>query len=85
MIIKRKRIKARGQALKRALRHIVDGEDNDAVTLVRGNIADLEDARADAIRFGREYAVRHWSLSPDELITDEQIEKACSIIVSAIG
>lgn len=85
MIIKRKRIKARGQALKRALRHIVDGEDNDAVTLVRGNIADLEDARADAIRFGREYAVRHWSLSPDKLITDEQIAELVDRLCAEFG
>jgi len=85
MIIKRKRIKARGQALKRALRHIVDGEDNDAVTLVRGNMADLEDARADAIRFGREYAVRHWSLSPDKLITDEQITELVDRLCAEFG
>jgi len=85
MIIKRKRIKARGQALKRALRHIVDGEDNDAVTLVRGNIADLEDARADAIRFGREYAVRHWSLSPDKLITDQQIAELVDRLCAEFG
>ena len=73
MIIKSKRIKARGPALKRALRHIANVEDNDAVELIYGNVADLEDARDDALRFGREYAVRHWILSPGEPISKEQL------------
>src|SRR6266403_937429 len=73
MIIKSKRIKARGPALKRALRHITNVEDNDAVELIYGNVADLEDARDDALRFGREYAVRHWILSPGEPISNEQL------------
>jgi hypothetical protein len=85
MIIKRKRIKARGQALKRALDHIIDGEDNDAVALIRGNVADLLDARADAIRFGREYAVRHWSLSPEKLITDNQVAELVDRLSSEFG
>ncbi|WP_162161300.1 hypothetical protein [Afipia birgiae] len=69
MIIKAKRIRARGQALKRALLHITEGEENDAIELVSGNVADLEDARSDALRFGREYAVRHWILSPGQEIS----------------
>ena len=74
MIIKSKRIRARGQALKRALAHIQDGEDNDEVILLRGNLADLEDARSDALRFGRQYCLRHWIISPGEEITLEQLE-----------
>ena len=75
MIIKRKRIKARGPALQRTLRHLSDDEDNDAVELVRGNIRDLLDARDDALRFGREYAVRHWILSPQRFITLDQLNE----------
>jgi hypothetical protein len=73
MIIKSKRVKARGQGLKRSLQHLTNGDDNDAVELVCGNVADLEDARNDALRFGREYAVRHWIISPAEPISNEQL------------
>ena len=73
MIIKSKRVRAKGAALKRLLRHVVDGEDNDRVEHLQGNITDLEDARADAIRLGREYSVRHWILSPELEITPAQL------------
>lgn len=74
MIIKSKRVRASGGALKRALAHICDGEDNERIELVRGNPADLDDARADALRFARQYCVRHWIASPAEEITREQLE-----------
>jgi len=73
MIIKSKRVRARGAALKRLLRHVMDGKDNDLVQHLQGNIADLEDARKDALRFGREYSVRHWILSPESEITPAQL------------
>ena len=72
MIIKAKRVKARGGALSRVLCHVTNGDDNDEVQLVCGNVADLQDARADALRFGREYAVRHFILSPEQDISSEQ-------------
>jgi hypothetical protein len=74
VIIKSKRIRARGSALKRSLAHICDGEDNDKVALVRGNLADLEDARADALRFARQYCVRHWIASPAREISRDQFD-----------
>lgn len=75
MIIKSKRIRARGSALKRALAHICNSEDNDEVVLLRGNPADLDDARADALRFGKQYCVRHWIISPAQDITEEQLDE----------
>lgn len=75
MIIKSKRVKARGQALKRTLQHLANGDDNDAVELIAGTVADLEDARADALRFAREYCVRHWIVSPGERISREQLSE----------
>ncbi|MBR1217494.1 hypothetical protein JQ557_05820 [Bradyrhizobium sp. U87765 SZCCT0131] len=75
MIIKSKRIRARGPALKRAFAHICDGDDNDEVILLRGNPADLVDARDDAIRFARQYCVRHWIISPAQDVTDEQLDE----------
>lgn len=85
MIIKRKRIKARGQALQRTLQHLSNGEDNDAVALIRGNIHDLQDARDDALRFGREYAVRHWILSPDRAITPDQLDELADRLAIEFG
>lgn len=51
----------------------MNGEDNDAVVLIAGTAADLEDARADALRFGRQYAVRHWIVAPGQRISREQL------------
>lgn len=85
MIIKAKRIRARGQALKRALLHITEGEENDAIELVSGNVADLEDARSDALRFGREYAVRHWILSPGQEISNEQLCYLVALLAVEFG
>jgi hypothetical protein len=85
MIIKSKRIRARGQALKRALLHISEGEENDAIELISGNVADLEDARSDALRFGREYAVRHWILSPSQEISTEQLLYLVALLAAEFG
>jgi hypothetical protein len=85
MIIKSKRVKAKGAALKRLLRHVVDGEDNDVVELVQGNVADLEDARADAMRFGREYSVRHWILAPEVEISPAQLAYLIALLAVEFG
>jgi hypothetical protein len=69
VILKSKRIKARGPALKRSLNHVINGDDNDEVELVCGNIADLNDARDDALRIGREYAVREFIACPEQEIS----------------
>ncbi len=64
MIVTSKRGRARGAAMRRLFRHVMmDGEVKDVVELVQGNVADLESAE-DARRFGRDYSVRHWILSP---------------------
>lgn len=85
MIIKRKRIKAKGTALKRVLKHLSDGEDNESVELLQGNIADLEDARQDAIRLGREYGLRHWILSPERDLTIEQFLFLLALLAEEFG
>jgi hypothetical protein len=53
--------------------------------LVSGVVADLEDARADALRLGREYAVRHWILSPSVEISDEQRAGAVARLAAEFG
>jgi hypothetical protein len=85
MIIKSKRIKAKGAGLKRLLRHVQDGEDNDLVELLQGNVRDLEDARADALRFGREYSVRHWILSPEAEISSAQLAYLIALLAVEFG
>lgn len=85
MIIKSKRVKARGPALQRTLRHLADGEDNERVELLRGNVRDLQDARDDALRFGREYAVRHWILAPEKLISDDQLNELIDRLAAEFG
>lgn len=85
MIVKAKRVKARGAALNRLLRHVTDGDDNDCVELLQGNIAELKDARDDAIRLGREYAVRHWILSPEIDLTPEQFGYLIALLATEFG
>jgi len=85
VIIKSKRIAARGQALKRTLAHVCDGEDNDELVLVRGNIADLEDWRSDALRFGRQYCARHWIVSPAQDITEQQLDELIERLALEFG
>ena len=85
MIVKSKRVRARGQALQRTLRHLMDGEDNDAVELVSGTIADLGDARSDALRFGRQYAARHWIVSPAQRISREQLVEFVNWLAAEFG
>lgn len=85
MILKSKRVKARGQALQRLVAHLTNGEDNDEVELVRGNMADLMDWRDDALRFGREYAVRHWIASPEQEITGEQLDTLIGWLAAEFG
>ena len=53
--------------------------------LVSGVVADLEDARADALKLGREYAVRHWILSPSVEISDEQRAGAVARLAAEFG
>jgi hypothetical protein len=85
VIIKSKRITARGQALKRTLAHVSNENDNDEVVLLRGNVADLEDARADARRFGKQYCARHWTVSPGEEITLEQLDELIERLAAEFG
>jgi hypothetical protein len=72
LIIKAKRTRARGPALRRLIKHVTDGDDNELVELLQGNLAEPEDARADALRFAREFCVRSFVVSPERVLTIEQ-------------
>jgi hypothetical protein len=76
VIIKSTRVRTRGQALKRLLEHLENADDNDEVVALRGNCADLWDARADARAYGREFCVRQWIVSPSSDATFEKMLEA---------
>lgn len=81
MIIKCHRVRTRGSARQRLVQHLMNGDNNEEVRLLRGTLKDVEDAFADARRLGREYAVRHWILSPSHEVVDDQLISA----VQALG
>jgi hypothetical protein len=85
MNLKSKRVEARGRALQRLVDHLTNGDDNDAVELVRGSMADLKDWRDDALRFGREYCVRQWIYSPEREISGEQLDALIGWLASEFG
>lgn len=85
MIIKCTRIPARGSALKRVIAHVENADDNEAVVALRGTFADLWDARDDARRFGRQYAARHWIISPSHDSTDDEMMKAVDLLAIEFG
>jgi hypothetical protein len=71
MIIKSSRLPARIGA-KTTAQHVLRGEQNEEITLLRGSEQDLHDWVRDARKRKREFAVRHWKLSPERDITSEQ-------------
>jgi hypothetical protein len=85
VIIKSKRVKARGQAVNRLVTHLTNCDDNDAVDLLRGNAAQLQDRRNDALRFGREYAVRHWIIAPSLELSGDQLDEVVSRLGAEFG
>lgn len=85
MIIKATRVRARGSALKKLIAHIENAEDNEEVVTLRGNFADLWDARDDARAFGREYCVRQWVVSPSTDVTFEKMLEAVDRLAVEFG
>ena len=85
MIIKATRVRTRGSALKKLIAHIENAEDNEEVVTLRGNFADLWDARDDARTFGREYCVRQWVVSPSNDATFEKMLEAVDRLAVEFG
>jgi hypothetical protein len=85
MIIKANRIRTRGSALKKLIAHIENADDNEEVVALRGNFADLWDAREDARTFGREYCVRQWIVSPSREATFEKMLEAVDRLAVEFG
>jgi hypothetical protein len=85
MIIKATRVRTRGSALKKLIAHIENADDNEEVVALRGNFADLWDAREDARTFGREYCVRQWIVSPSREATFEKMLEAVDRLAVEFG
>lgn len=72
MIIKSMRIRTRGGS-KRLLDHLLRGDENEEVTLLRGTEQDVRDAFSDARHREREHAVRHFIVAPGHPASREQM------------
>jgi hypothetical protein len=84
MIIKEKPVRTRGN-LQRLISHLLEGDENEEVHLLRGTIPDLKDAVADARRIGREYAIRHWILAPGRDVTPDQLLSSVDVLGCEFG
>lgn len=84
MLIKSVRIRTSSGA-GALTQHLLNGEDNEAVSLVRGAIGDLRDAVADARQHGRTYALRHIILSPQHEIDRVHFERALTRLAGEFG
>lgn len=71
MLIKSERAKT-GAGKNRLMNHVFRGLENESIKLLRGTEEDVADAYRDARKHGRKFAVRHWIIAPEILITREQ-------------
>jgi hypothetical protein len=85
MIIKTTRVRTRGAALKKLLEHLENADDNEQVVVLRGNAADLSDARSDSRAFGREYCLRQWIVSPKGAANDERLLESVDRLGAEFG
>jgi hypothetical protein len=82
VIIKTKRVRTRGGGLKRLLDHLLTGDENEEIKILRGTVADLTDAVADARKIGSEYALRHFIVAPSRELTDKQFLLSAGLLGS---
>lgn len=84
MVIKSTRIRT-SSGTGALLRHLRDGTDNEAITIIAGTIADMEDAVDDAKRFGRTYAVRHFIIAPALHMNRHQFTRSAQALANEFG
>jgi hypothetical protein len=80
MIIKSTR-HATGDSQTRILNHLVRGDENDRVQVLRGTEADISDMFRDAARFKTAFAIRQFIIAPAEAMTRDQALR----VVHALG
>lgn len=79
MIIKGIRLRS-SSGISRTIRHLENGDENDAVDFIAGTPADIRDMHRDASSIGSRYAVRHWIIAPHESTTRQQAMKMVGAI-----
>jgi len=52
--------------------HVFSGPKNEAIELVQGSLADLDDMVRDAEDHGAKYAIRHYKISPEQATTRQE-------------
>lgn len=80
MIIKSHRVRT-SQGVRRLLRHLIHGDENERVEFVRGTEADVGDMHSDAKAYKSRYCVRHWIVSPHETMSSDQ----CLVVVGKLA
>lgn len=84
MIITSSRIKARS-GHRAVANHVLRGKDNEKVILLRGGEHQLADAVEDAREWKRQYAIRHFSISPQEPMTRKQLREVLDDLSAEFG
>lgn len=79
MIIKSLRLHS-SSSISRTVRHLENGDENDAVDFIAGTPADIRDMHRDAVSIRSRYAVRHWIIAPHESTTRQQAMKMVGAI-----
>jgi hypothetical protein len=84
VLIKATRIRSSAGA-DALVRHLANADDNESIAVLQGLEADLHDAVADARRFGRAYALRHFIIAPELDIDREQLRTALEMLAEEFG
>lgn len=84
MIIKGLRIRSRS-GIRRIIRHLQNGDDNEEVIFLTGLPADIEDMHKDALAQNATYSVRHWIIAPHEHMDRTQLQHVLNFIAEEFG
>ena len=84
MILKAHRVSTR-QGIKRLLRHLVHGDENESVAFIQGTEADVSDMHADARANESKFCVRHWIISPYESMSNDQVRSLLRKLAGEFG
>ncbi len=81
MIVKGLRIRSKS-GVNRIIRHLQNGDDNEAVTFLQGTAADIQDMHRDSLARGAAYSVRHWIVAPHEMMDRPQMRQVLDMIAN---
>lgn len=84
MIIKSSRIKS-SSGHGAVWRHVANGKDNEKIAVLQGGELDLSSAMDDAREWQRTYGLRHFSVSPQEMMTRSQMRDVLLDLAKEFG